>query len=181
MWMDSIFEGAACFYHDLSEWDVSNLISMRRMFREAACFNQNLATTWNMSYVFDMSDIFREASSFNQDISGWNVAKVTNMSGMFNSAIIFDQNLRKWNISNVKYMNSMFEGALSFNQDIRSWDTRCFQCDRKYATDVQGLPVPSAKTSVYGWSVPGWGLQIENIYSHILLSSLACSKKVLFR
>merc|ERR1712161_58009 len=76
-------DGATKFNGDVSDWDVSNVIDMRKM--------------------------FKGASRFNDDVSSWDVSSVTNMDGMFNRASEFRQNLCSWK---VEVYENMFEGSL---------------------------------------------------------------------
>ena len=59
---------------NISNWDVSNVESMRVMFSQSS-FNQSIEE-WDVSNVSDMSFMF-QASSFNQDLSSWDVSNVT--------------------------------------------------------------------------------------------------------
>ena len=90
-----MFSGAYSFNGDISEWDVSGVTDMSRMFAYADSFNGDISE-WDVSGVTDMSRMFAYADSFNGDISEWDVSCVTGMSGMFAGADAFDQNLGKW-------------------------------------------------------------------------------------
>ena len=74
-----IFEYTKFKYIDISEWDVSNIKSMRGMFF-----------------------MCKELKSVG-DISKWNVSNVTNMTHMFNGYNNFNQDISNWNVSNVRY------------------------------------------------------------------------------
>jgi surface protein len=76
---------AASFHEDLSEWDISKAVSLRRMFYRAEHFNSNL-NNWNTERVEDMSETFTGCSSFNGAVSNWNTGSVTSMAGMFHNA-----------------------------------------------------------------------------------------------
>ena len=65
--MAYMFSGASNFNVDISDWDVSNVISM----------------TW----------MFSGASNFNVDISDWDVSRVNSMARMFQYATDFTQKL----------------------------------------------------------------------------------------
>jgi surface protein len=105
----------------MSNWDVSSVIDMYRMFSGATSFNQDIGG-WNVSAVTGMDYMFFQATSFNQDIGGWDVSAVTDMSSMFSGATTFNQYIGVWDVSAVYDMYRMFSGATSFNQNIGVWD-----------------------------------------------------------
>ena len=93
--MDHVFSSVYDLHEfngDISQWDVSKVKSMRKMF-----------------YY----------SKFNQDIGNWDVSNVTDMYCMFTHSK-FNQPLKYWDISNVDDMSHMF-GDSDFNQDISNW------------------------------------------------------------
>ena len=69
-------------YGEIEDWDVSDVTSMRGMFRGLSFFNQPL-NNWNVSKVRNMRGMFQNAKSFNQPLNNWNVSNVTNTEGMF--------------------------------------------------------------------------------------------------
>ena len=54
-------------YGEIEDWDVSDVTSMRGMFRGLSFFNQPL-NKWNVSNVTDMSFMFGLCDSFNQQL-----------------------------------------------------------------------------------------------------------------
>ena len=82
-----IFEYTKFKYIDISEWDVSNIKSMRGMFF-----------------------MCKELKSVG-DISEWDVSNVTSMTSMFDGCILFNQDLSKWNVSKVRWYSYMFDGC----------------------------------------------------------------------
>ena len=82
-----IFEYTKFKYIDISDWDVSNIKSMRGMFF-----------------------MCKELKSVG-DISEWDVSNVTSMTSMFDGCILFNQDLSKWNVSKVRYYSYMFDGC----------------------------------------------------------------------
>lgn len=118
--LNGMFQGAASFTGDLSNWDVSTIEDMNNMFQDAAAFNSNL-NNWDVGNVQQMSSMFRGAASFNSELSNWNVSNVNFMSSMFSGATSFNRDLNSWDVSNVNSMNSMFEEATAFNGDISDW------------------------------------------------------------
>jgi surface protein len=64
------------FNQDIRRWNVSNVTSMRYMFRGDWIFNHNLAA-WDVSRVQNMEQMFAECHAFNQDLRKWDVSSVT--------------------------------------------------------------------------------------------------------
>ena len=118
--MHGMFYDAASFNGDLSAWNVSSVTAMRGMFMSAASFNANLSA-WDVSSVTDMSHMFRNAASFNGDISAWDVSSVTAMSQMFQNTASFNANLSAWDVSRVTDMDAMFDDAHVFDQNLGTW------------------------------------------------------------
>ena len=79
-----IFEGTKFKYIDISDWDVSNVTNMTRMF----CWCKELESVgdiskWDVSKVNSMIHMFFDCKKFNQDISNWDVSNVMGRVGMF--------------------------------------------------------------------------------------------------
>ena len=79
-----IFEGTYFKYIDISDWDVSNVTNMTRMF----CWCKELESIgdiskWDVSKVNSMIHMFFNCKKFNQDISKWNVSKVNDKMQAF--------------------------------------------------------------------------------------------------
>ena len=119
--MSRLFMYKVSFNESIENWDVSNVENMSSMFFYAESFNQPLEK-WNVSKVKDMFNIFSNAEQFNQPIEKWNVSNVKHMSDMFSYAKKFNQPLEKWNVSKVEDMSSMFKNAKEFNQPIEKWN-----------------------------------------------------------
>ena len=119
--MFRMFYGASSFNQPLNNWDVSNVTDMWSMFDGAVSFNQPI-NNWDVSSVTNMSYMFEDAEYFNQPLNKWDVSSVTNMRGVFFGASSFNQPLNNWNVSNVTNMYRMFTGAVSFNQPLNKWN-----------------------------------------------------------
>jgi surface protein len=117
--MDGLFSTVSTmgFNGNISEWDVSNVESMYKMFINSE-FNGDISK-WDISKVQHMTSMFYGAN-FNGDISQWNTSKVENMQMMFYKSQ-FNGDISKWDVSNVKDMNSMFAYS-EFSGDISDWD-----------------------------------------------------------
>ena len=105
---------------DVSNWDVSNVENMERMFLTCKDFNCDISN-WDVSNVKNMNSMFFDCIFFNRDLSNWNVSKVTSMRHMFDGCEKFEgKGLKKWNVSNVNYMNYIFDGCTSL-KNKPSW------------------------------------------------------------
>jgi surface protein len=142
-----MFERAASFNQDISNWNVSNVTTMEGMFKDTAEFNNgdasfgigsqfSISLGGDISKTINMSFMFDNTRSFNQDISSWDVSKVTTMAFMFVGTTSFNNGDESFGttlnpsrfseslgdgVTN-KNMAGMFETAQSFNQSISSWN-----------------------------------------------------------
>jgi surface protein len=105
---------AATFNQDLSGWDVSNAVTMERMFAGAENFRGFGLDRWNVGRVQDFSYMFAQANVFDADVSAWNTSSAVTTQGMFLGAKAFNGNLAAWDVANVEYMARMFSSALGF-------------------------------------------------------------------
>ena len=127
-WIEDPTTAEATYGH-ISDWDVSNVTNMTRVFGtdqatpsvDYASFNEDISS-WDVSNVTNMTLMFAQASSFNQPIGDWDVSNVVSMAYMFAQASSFNQNIGDWDTSKVTYMIAMFGEASAFNQPIGSWD-----------------------------------------------------------
>ena len=90
--MQFLFLDEISFDGDISKWDVSRVVNMNGMFKNAAAFNGDISK-WDVSRVKDMNSMFHGATSFNGDISRWKVRRVRDMDAMFYGAARFEHNL----------------------------------------------------------------------------------------
>ena len=105
-----IFEKTKFKYIDISNWNVSNVKSMRYMFFKCKKLKSiGDISEWDMSKVEDMLGMFYDCEKFNQDLSGWNISKCTNMFCMFYGCKSFNQDLSDWEVPNVINRLYMFD------------------------------------------------------------------------
>ena len=115
--MSALFVNKYEFNGDISQWDVSKVENMSRMF-ESSGFNGDISQ-WDVSKVENMSRMFKR-SGFNGDISQWDISKVKNMKQMFYDSC-FNKDISKWNTSSLNYMNGMFAYS-PFKGNISNWN-----------------------------------------------------------
>lgn len=122
------------FDGDISNWNVSKVVSFYDMFDGASKFNNGGSSginNWliNTTSNVDMTKMFNGAGKFNQPLDLWNVTKVTSMSQMFQYCTIFNQSLNNWErttigntstLANVINMSNMFFAATAFNNGYAS-------------------------------------------------------------
>jgi surface protein len=82
------------FNGDISQWDVSNVTSMRGMF-DNSLFNGNISR-WNVSRAENMVEMFQR-SPFNGDISRWNISSAKKFDFMFKNCP-FEHDLSNWKL-----------------------------------------------------------------------------------
>ena len=81
---NGLFEKTKFKYIDISDWNVSSVTNMTRMF----CWCKELESIgdiskWDVSKVNSMIHMFFNCKKFNQDISNWDVSNVMGRVGMF--------------------------------------------------------------------------------------------------
>jgi len=132
--------------------DLSEVTSMRQMFRLATSLNSNIGH-WNTETITDMNGLFWNAEAFNQDIGSWNTGMVIDMMGMFDGAEAFNQDIGDWSTGSVENMQGMFKGAKTFNQDLNDWNTgnvidmsRLFNNAEAFNGDISGWNTVKVET-----------------------------------
>ena len=86
---------ATAEYGRIEEWNTSEVTDMNNIFiKDQGHFNDDISA-WDMSRVIDMHSMFKDATAFNQDLSGWDVSTVMNINSMFRNATSFDQDLSR--------------------------------------------------------------------------------------
>ena len=145
--MSRLFVGSREFDEDLSEWDMTKVLSVKGMFaghknlvkgkkecpikkgpvRPYDTFtNEQLAAAVE-DWVYTAKDIHASKYDPGVDwyyghISGWDVKGVTDMSKVFKGARFFNDDISKWDVSRVKSMTGMFDGAAAFDQELGTWN-----------------------------------------------------------
>ena len=106
--------------------DTSEITDMSDLFNNSLktkIRNINISD-WNVSNVTTMRSMFGYCENFDCDLSDWDVSNVKDMSFMFNKCKNFKgTGLEDWNIKNVQYTHYMFSDCVNFDCDLHKWDT----------------------------------------------------------
>ena len=108
------------------KWNTSNVTSLQGMFLGCASLKKVECGGWDTSKCTDMEKVVSSCSALEEiDVSGWDTSKVTNMWGTFrdcNALTALD--VSGWDTSNVTQMNDTFKGCRSLKTlDVSGWDT----------------------------------------------------------
>lgn len=105
-----VFFYITSFNGDVSNWDMSTVTTLRRMFRSSQ-FN-GAVNSWDVSSVTNFNEVFR-LCPFNQDVSNWDTSSATSMNQTFFQNSSFNQDLGNWNIGLVTSCSLMISTAMS--------------------------------------------------------------------
>ena len=111
---------------DLSNFDTSNVTSMRSMFYNCSKLTELDVSKFDTSNVEEMNFMFLGCSSLKSiDVSNFNTSKVTTMKSMFNNCNSLEQlDISNFDTSNVTDMSYMFNYCNSLTElDVSSFNT----------------------------------------------------------
>ena len=125
--MSELFNKCNCDI-DISQWDVSNVKTMRNMFGEARYMRScGDLSKWDTHNVENFASMFKNCDNLKTigDISQWDVSSGVKFSHMFSDCFSLTTigNLDDWDMSHAVYLDSMFAwSALRSIGDISRWD-----------------------------------------------------------
>ena len=132
-------------YGSISDWDVTNVLSMNHLFADRCAFNSDLSkwestNVQNLAYMFSMKNC-PDNAPFNSKLTNFDTSKVTTMTNMFNNAQQFNQQINNFNTENVVDLSYMFMNAKQFGGDLLNFDTSKvsnMECNFQGATNFNG-------------------------------------------
>lgn len=163
-------------YGDISEWDVSQILDMKEIFKDLKTSNWGDISKWNVGNVTDMSRMF-EGSDFNGDISDWNVENVQYMEGMFRNSE-FNGDIGKWNVENVISMRAMFsKSKFAGKYSMEKWSPKRVE-DMSYMFNEspfngdisKWIVIPCPRNCEYMFQHSKFNRDLSNLYISIITS-----------
>ena len=107
-----MFNNCKNFNCDLSNWNVSNVNTMERMFYGCEIFEGKGLENWDVSNVDNMSNMFFNCKKFDCDLSNWNISNVEFMERMFYNCKKFKVDcLENWKITTKVSKRNIFYGT----------------------------------------------------------------------
>ena len=99
----------------ISDWDVSNVTTLKGFLKGTEYFNQPL--NWNVSNVKNMREMFFCCSNLNNPINFKNLSNVNNMDEMFAHCYNLKQDFSDWDVNGVVDfdVNHMFKQTSMLN------------------------------------------------------------------
>jgi surface protein len=147
--------------------DLSNVVSIRNMFRACTGLTSIDLNNWNTPKITDFSSIFFDctniveinASSWDVtgtnfignmfvrcrnlevlDVSNWDVSNAISAFQMFYDCRKLDPQVQNWNTSNIVFARAMFlqEASRAANIDVSNWDVSSVRNNAGISTSLNG-------------------------------------------
>lgn len=111
---------------EITSWGNIQWQSMENAFYRCVNLNFDAISASDLSQVTSLRNMFRGATIFNGILNNWNVSSITDISGMFQNCEIFNRPLDSWTTNNIIDMSNTFNEARDFNQPLTKLDyKRC--------------------------------------------------------
>lgn len=115
---------------DISQWDMSNAKTLKRMF--SGCKNlknfpkETKLSKWKLKNVVNMEEMFLGCEGLESftDISNWKLENVETMEGMFSGCknIKDSPDFTEWNLKNIKNLDKIFYDSFIKRIDFENWN-----------------------------------------------------------
>ena len=152
--MNNMFNLSSCRYIDISGLDISNVRSMRNLFRGTYELVSVKMDGIDTSKVEDMSGMFWGSAIIDIDLSALNTSKVIDMSKMFSMCSKLRYVKLSMDTSKVKYMNEMFSNCMELERlGVRGINTSSVEdmsnmfsgCRNLRSLDISGFDLRNIK------------------------------------
>ncbi|MGB3145499.1 MAG: BspA family leucine-rich repeat surface protein, partial [Maribacter sp.] len=151
--LKNMFREGASFNGIVNNWDTSTITDISGIFADCSVFNRPIEN-WITNSVTDMSETFKN-TSFTQPLDSWNTSSVTNMKEMLYACVNFNQNISNWNVSQVTDMSGMFVACRRFNQPLNNWDV----------SKVTDMNLMFFRTNDFNQDISSWQVgNVTNMY-----------------
>lgn len=136
------FKSCKCGKLDLSNWDVSKIISLKGTFSECVELEELIIDNWDVSKVRNMGLTFNECVKLKSlDLACWDTSSVLDLPYIFcacNSLVSLD--LNGWDVSKVETLRCVFTYCTELvSLNIRSWDVSNVSAFRHVFTECTSL------------------------------------------
>lgn len=119
---NKMFKECSKFDCNLAKWDVSKCENFARMFYYCKNFTGLGLDEWNTESGKYMTSMFCHCDKFDQDLSKWNLSNCVETSSMFAYCRIFKGNgLEKWDMSKVHSIFKMFSNCYKLRVNLDNW------------------------------------------------------------
>jgi surface protein len=174
--MEFAFYGASNLeINALDTPDLTNVISLYSMFRDAASMNSSL-NQWDVSGIENMAEMFYGASSFNQNLDNWETGNVEKMESMFRDAAAFDRDIGMWDISNVLLMENMLSnsGLSVGNYDaiLSGWSGQTVQSNITLGSDGLQYCFSQAEHDILTNAPNSWTISGDSVAAGCSITSM---------
>ncbi|MDB9801054.1 BspA family leucine-rich repeat surface protein [Flavobacteriaceae bacterium] len=171
---EAFFNCSSLGSFDVSKWDLSNCVDLRRAFRgcgqnAAGTFTALDVSNWNVSNVIRMDEILQGTDIAIFDTTSWTTTAMTNMKSAFRQCNDLDYPLDNFDMNGVTDLRDLFRQAngmstANYDATLISWANQTLsQNEQTDFGDAEytlgGLAEASRDTIIntYGWTITDGG------------------------
>ena len=162
----------SCSFMDslnVSNWDMSNVDSLRGMFNGCKALQILDVSNWDVSNITDMTNAFLNTNNINLDVTNWTTTSLSTCSRILQLSTLFDRDLSGWDISNVTdftFFMLTTNGLSTVNYDatLISWASQApnnnLSIDfggSQYTLGGAGETARNTLTTTYNWTIADGG------------------------
>lgn len=132
--MSDLFDQMNYTKLDLSNWNMSNVKNIHKMFGRCPRLKEVNCSNWDVSNIEEMGSLFIDCKNLVKviGIENWKTDSLTNIQSMFFNCKKFDGDFSSWNVSNVDKMAAAFAGCENLDNTFENWKLKN-NCQTKWA------------------------------------------------